>query len=319
MTSRKQGHRARLYDVGPSVHCGRDAPAPGGASHETRLNRKDDGAAISPGRGVAGIALAVIVWALFDAVGPVRADSKVVEQFLEHYLTGCVRQSGTRGHNRLQGHAWCTCAVAQLRMEGSEAALEELARRVARGEPITEQRIFNRAVRSRAQCDALGTHDALPPTRLERSKDFGSFTIALPPGFLLLTRTTTPDRASYGFHRLHQDLRSVATLQVVIARASKDRWSGSDADEFRLRSLLDELGRSRANLRVVDTGETAAGNLRFERARWKATEAGDPIVGEAYAASTAEIVVLIRLQDQDDFAPRTVPAMRAAVETLRLR
>ena len=290
-----------------------------GASHETWLNRKDDGASIGLGRGVAGIALAVIVWALFDAVGPVRADSKVVKQFLEHYLTGCVRQSGTRGHNRLQGHAWCTCAVAQLRMEGSEAELEELARRVARGEPITDQGIFNRAVRNRARCDALGTHDALPPTRLERSKDFGPFTIALPPGFLLLTRTATPDRASYGFHRLHQDLRSTATLQVVIARASKDRWSGNDADEFRLRSLLDELGRSRANLRVVDTGETAAGSVRFKRARWEATEAGDPVVGEAYAGSSRESVVLIRLQDQTSFAPRTMPAMRAAVETLRLR
>ena len=319
MTSRKQGHRARLNDDGLSVDCGRDARAPGRASHETRFNRKDDGAAISPGRGVAGIALAVIVWALLDAAGPVRADSKVVEQFLEHYLTGCVRQSGTRGHNRLQGHAWCTCAVAQLRMEGSEAELEELARRVARGESITEQGIFNRAVRNRARCDALGTHDALPPTRLEQSKDFGPFTIALPPGFLLLTRTTTPDRAGYGFHRLHQDLRSAATLQVVIAGASKDRWSGSDADEFRLRSLLDELGRSRANLRVVESGESAVGNLRLERARWEATEAGDAIVGEAYAGSTGETVVLIRLQDQTSFAPRTMPAMRAAVETLRLR
>ena len=290
-----------------------------GASHETWLNRKDDGASIGSGRGVAGIALAVIVWALFEAVGPVRADSKVVEQFLEHYLTGCVRQSGTRGHNRIQGHAWCTCAVAQLRMEGSEAELEELARRVARGEPITEQRIFNRAVRSRAQCDALGTHDALPPTRVERSKDFGPFTIALPPGFLLLTRTTTPDRASYGFHRLHRDLRSAATLQVVIARASEDRWSGSDADEFRLRSLLDELGRSRANMRVVDSGETAVGNLRLKRTYWRATEKGDPIVGEAYAGSAGDTVVLIRLQDQERFAPRTIAAMRAAVETLRLR
>ena len=263
--------------------------------------------------------LAALVSALVHVAIPVRADSRVVEQFLEHYLTGCVRQSGTRGHNRLQGHAWCTCAVAQLRMEGSEAALEELARRVARGEPIVDQEIFGRAVRSRGQCDALGTHDALPPTRLDRSRDFGPFTVALPPGFLLLTRTTTPDRASYGFHRLHEDLRSAATLQIVIARTSKDRWSGSDADEFRLRSLLDELTRSRANLKIVDSGETVAGNVRLERARWRATEAGDPIVGEAYAGSAGDTVVLIRLQDQERFAPRTIPAMGAAVQTLRLR
>ncbi len=286
----------------------------------TWLKRKDDVVSLGSGRGVvAGIALAVIVWTLLGAAGPVRADSKVVEQFLEHYLTGCVRQSGSRGHNRLQGHAWCTCAVAQLRMEGSEADLEELARRVARGEPIAGQELFNRAASRRGQCDALGTHDALAPTRLERSKDFGPFSIALPPGFLLLARTSTPDRSSYGFHRLHEDLRSAATFQVVIARASKDGRSGSDANEFRLRSLLDELGRSRANLRVVDTGETAAGNVRLERASWQATEAGDPVVGEAYAGSARESVVLIRLQDQDRFAARTIPAMRAALETLRLR
>ena len=270
-------------------------------------------------RRVVGVGLAALVWTSFDVAGPVRADSKVVEQFLEHYLIGCVRQSGTRGHNRLQGHAWCTCAVAQLRMEGSEADLEELARRVARGEPINEQEIFNRAVRGRGQCDALGTHDALPPGRLERSKDFGAFTIALPPGFLLLTRATTPDRASYGFHRLHEDLRSAATLQVVVARASNDRWSGPDADEFRLRNLVDGLARSRANLRVVDTGDAAAGNFRFKRARWEATEAGDPIVGEAYAGRSGDTVVLIRLQDQERYAARTIPAMLAALETLRLR
>ena len=271
------------------------------------------------GRGRAVALFAALVWATVEVAVPVHADSTVVDRFLEHYLTGCVRQSGTRGHNRLQGHAWCTCAVAQLRMEGSEAELEELARRVARGEPITDQEIFDRAVRNRRTCDALGTHDALPPTRLERSKDFGRFTIALPPGFLLLTRTATQARASYGFHRLHEDLRSAATLQVVIDSAANDRRSGSDADEFRLRSLLDELARSRANLRVVDTGEAAAGNVRFRRARWQAAEAGDPIVGEAYAGSTGGAVVLLRLQDQERFAPRTMPAMRAAVETLRLR
>lgn len=274
---------------------------------------------LSFGRGGAFAVLAFLIWALADAAVPVRADSKVVEQFLDHYLTGCVRQSGTRGHNRIQGHAWCTCAVAQLRMEGSEAELEVLARRVARGKPITDQAIFDRAVRNRGTCDALGTHDSLPPTRLERSKDFGPFTIALPPGFLLLTRTTTPDRASYGFHRLHEDLRSAATLQVVIASASTDQRSGSDADEFRVRNLVDELGRSRANLKVVDTGEAAAGNVRFRRARWQATEAGDPVIGEVYAGSTGETVVMVRLQDLEQFAPRTIPAMRAAVETLRLR
>ena len=263
--------------------------------------------------------MAALVWTSSDVGGPARADSKVVEQFLEHYLIGCVRQSGTRGHDRLRGRAWCTCAVAQLRMEGSEEDLEELARRVARGESINEQEIFNRAVRSRGQCDALGTHDALPPGRLERSKDFGPFTVALPPGFLLLDRTSTPDRTSYGFHRLHEDLRSAATLQVVVLRASKDRRSGPDADEFRLRSLVDELARSRANLRVVDTGDTAAGNFRFRRARWEATEAGDPIVGEAYAGSSGDTVVLIRLQDQERYAERTIPAMLAALETLRVR
>ena len=263
--------------------------------------------------------MAALVWTSSDVAGPVRADSKVVEQFLEHYLIGCVRQSGTRGHDRRRGQAWCTCAVAQLRMEGSEADLEELARRVARGEPINEQEIFNRAVRRRGQCDALGTHDALPPGRLERSKDFGVFTIALPPGFLLLTRASTPAQASYGFHRLHEDLRSAATLQVVVARASDDRWSGPDADEFRLRSLLDELARCRANMRVVDTGDAAAGNFRFRRARWEATEAGDPIVGEAYAGSSGDTVVLIRLQDRERYAARTIPAMLAALETLRLR
>ena len=157
-------------------------------------------------------------------------------------------------------------------------------------------------------CDALGTHDSLPPDRLERSKDFGPITIALPPGFLLRTRTATLARASYGFHRRHKDLRSAATLQVVIANASKDRWSGSDAGEFRVRSLLDELARSRANLKVVGTGETAVGNVRFRRARWQATEAGDPIIGEAYAGGFRDTVVLIRIQDQERFAARTIPA-----------
>ena len=270
-------------------------------------------------RRAVGVGLAIVVSALFDVADPVRADSKVVEEFLQHYLTGCVRQSGTRGHDRLRGHAWCICAVAQLRMEGSEADLEELARRVARGEPINEQGIFNRAVRGRGQCDAVGTHDALPPGRLERSKDFGAFTIALPPGFLLLTRASTPDRTSHGFHRLHEDLRSAATLQVVVARASADQRSGPDADEFRLRSLLDELGRSRADLRVVDTGEAVAGNFRFRRARWEATEAGDPVVGEAYAGSSGDTVVLVRLQDQERYAARTIPAMLSALETLRVR
>ena len=251
--------------------------------------------------------------------GPVRADGKVVERFLDHYLAGCVRQSGMRGHDRLQSHAWCTCAVAQLRMEGSEAELEALAWRVARGESIADRTIFKRAVRKHRECDALGSHDALPPTRLERARDFGPFSIALPPGFLLFARTTTPDRASYAFHRLHEDLRSAATLQIVVADPAKDRRSGGDADEFRLRGILDELARSRASFRVVDRGETAAGNLRLKRAYWTGTETGEPIAGEAFAGSAGETVVLVRLQDLMRFAPTTLAAMRASVETLRLR
>ena len=271
--------------------------------------------------GLAAALVAVFLWVALAAAGPAHADSRAVEQFLEQYLAGCVRQSGTRGHDRLRGHAWCTCAVAQLRMEGSEAALEELARRVARGEPIGHLELFQRATRNRGRCDALGTHDAGPPDRLERSRSFGAFTIALPPGFLLLARTTTPAAASYGFHRLHEDLRTAATLQVVIRRESKrGRAASDDADELRLRGLLDELARSRSNFRVVSTGgEATAGNLRLERARWRAMEAGDPVIGEVYAGSTGSAVVLIRLQDRERFASRTMPAMRAALATLRLR
>ena len=270
---------------------------------------------------VAGVALAsVLLWAALAAAGPARADIRAVEQFLDQYLNGCVRQGGTRGHDRLRGHAWCVCAVAQLRMEGSEAALEELARRVARGEPIDHLEIFRRATRNRGQCDAVGTHDAGPPDRLERSRSFGPFTIALPPGFLLLDRSTAPAGASYGFHRLHEDLRTAATLQVVIRRISKrDRAANDDADEFRLRGLLDELARTRSNFRVVETGEAAAGSLRFRRARWRAVEAGDPMIGEVYAGGSGDAVVLIRLQDRERFASRTMPAMRAALASLRLR
>ena len=270
---------------------------------------------------VAGAAFATaLLWVALAAAGSVRADSRAVEQFLDQYLNGCVRQSGARGHDRLRGHAWCTCAVAQLRMEGGEAALEELARRVARGEPIGHLALFQRATRNRGQCDAVGTHDAGPPDRLERSRSFGAFTIALPPGFLLLARTTTPAAASYGFHRLHEDLRTAATLQVVIRRTSQgDRAGNADADEFRLRGLLDELARSRSNFRIVETGEAAAGNLRFRRARWLAAEAGDPMIGEVYAGGSGDAVVLIRLQDRERFASRTMPAMRAALATLRLR
>ena len=270
---------------------------------------------------VAGVALAsVLLWAALAAAGPARADSRAVEQFLDQYLNGCVRQGGARGHDRLRGHAWCVCAVAQLRMEGSEAALEELVRRVARGESIDRLEIFRRATRNRGQCDALGTHDAGPPDRLERSRSFGPFTIALPPGFLLLDRSTAPAGASYGFHRLHEDLRTAATLQVVIRRISKrDRAANDDADEFRLRGLLDELARTRSNFRVVETGEAAAGSLRFRRARWRAAEAGDPMIGEVYAGGSGDAVVLIRLQDRERFASRTMPAMRAALATLRLR
>ena len=273
------------------------------------------------GAGLAAALVAVFLWVALAAAGPAHADSRAVEQFLEQYLAGCVRQSGTRGHDRLRGHAWCTCAVAQLRMEGSEAALEELARRVARGEPIGHLELFQRATRNRGRCDALGTHDAGPPDRLERSRSFGAFTIALPPGFLLLARTTTPAAASYGFHRLHEDLRTAATLQVVIRRESKrGRAASDDADELWLRGLLDELARSRPNFRVVSTGgEATAGNLRLERARWRAMEAGDPVIGEVYAGSTGSAVVLIRLQDRERFASRTMPAMRAALATLRLR
>ena len=270
---------------------------------------------------VVGVALAsVLLWVALAAAGPARADSRAVEQFLDQYLNGCVRQGGTRGHDRLRSHAWCVCAVAQLRMEGSEAALEELVRRVARGEPIDRLEIFRRATRNRGRCDAVGTHDAGPSDRLERSRSFGPFTIALPPGFLLLDRRTAPAGASYGFHRLHEDLRSVATLQVVIRRASEDgRAANDDADEFRLRGLLDELARSRSNFRVVETGKAAAGNLRFKRARWRAAEAGDPMIGEVYAGGSGDAVVLIRLQDRERFASRTMPAMRAALATLRLR
>ena len=272
------------------------------------------------GAALAAALAAVFLWAALAAAGSARADSRAVEQFLEQYLAGCVRQSGTRGHDRLRGHAWCTCAVAQLRMEGSEAALEELARRVARGEPIDHLELFKRATRNRGRCDAIGTHDAGPPDRLERSRSFGAFTIALPPGFLLLGRSTTPAGASYAFHRLHEDLRTAATLEMVVRRVSKeDRAGNADADEFRLRGLLDELARSRSNFRLVETGEAAAGNLRFRRARWRAAEAGDPVIGEVYAGGSGDAVVLIRLQDRERFASRTMPAMRAALATLRLR
>ena len=299
-----------------SSSCGNDRPAvrraAGGALRESPVVRRRV-------RRVACIALTALVWAAPDVADPVRADGRVVEQFLEHYLAGCMRQSGTRGHDRLRGHAWCTCAVARLRMEGSEADLEEVARRVARGEPIDDLEIFNRAARNRRQCDSIGTHDDSPSTRLERERDFGRFTIALPPGFLLLARTTTPVVASYAFRRFHADLRSAATLEVVIRRASADGRSDSDADEFRLRGVLDELARSRSNFRIVETDEAAAGNLRFKRAHWRAAETGDPVIGEVYAGGSGGAVVLIRLQDQERLASRTMPAMRAALATLRLR
>ena len=299
-----------------SSSCGNEQPAvrgaAGGALRASPVVRRGV-------RRIAGVALLALAWAAPDLADPVRADGKVVERFLEHYLTGCLRQSGARGHDRLRGHAWCVCAVAQLRMEGDEADLEEVARRVARGEPIDGLEIFNRAARNRRQCDSIGTHDDSPSNRLERERDFGRFTIALPPGFLLLARTATPSAVSYAFRRFHADLRSAATLEVVIRRASPDGRSDSDADEFRLRGLLAELARSQSNFRVVDTGETSAGHLRFRRAHWRAAEAGDSIAGETYAGSSGETVVLIRLQDQERFAPRTMPVMRAALETLRLR
>ena len=43
------------------------------------------------GRGWAIAVFAALIRASVDVAVPVRADSKVVDQFLEHCLTGCVR------------------------------------------------------------------------------------------------------------------------------------------------------------------------------------------------------------------------------------
>lgn len=255
---------------------------------------------------------------------PVRADSPIVEKFLENYLSGCARHSGSRGLDRLRGQAYCTCAIAQLRMEGSVAELQVLAESASRGERIDDDPLFLRAVESRSTCQVLGMHDVViegsPSRALDRSRDFGAFSIALPPGFLMLSRSSTPDHASFGFHRLHADFRSAATLQVVIRRAETRSGAGrEEADEFRLRGLLDELARKRSNWRVLETGEISIGNVRLRRARWQASEGGDQIVGEAYAGSTGDSVVLVRIQDLAKLSDRTMAVMRASVETLRLR
>ena len=57
------------------------------------------------GRDATGIVFAALVQASMDVAGPIRADRKVVEQFLCHCLTGCVRQSGAWGHTRLRSPA----------------------------------------------------------------------------------------------------------------------------------------------------------------------------------------------------------------------
>ena len=43
------------------------------------------------GHGWAIAVFAALIRASVDVAVPVRADSKVVDQFLEHHLTGCVR------------------------------------------------------------------------------------------------------------------------------------------------------------------------------------------------------------------------------------
>ena len=80
-------------------HACRRPPPPG----DTAWRLKDMGIRAAPWsawRIAAAAFAAVLLWVALAAANPAQADGKVVEQFLEHYLAGCMRQGGARGHDR---------------------------------------------------------------------------------------------------------------------------------------------------------------------------------------------------------------------------
>ncbi len=250
---------------------------------------------------------------------PAHADSPAVEAFLEQYRQGCFRHRGRRGHDHLMGQAWCTCTAARFRMEGHAPELETLARRAAAGESLDDIPLFNRAVRHRDRCDSVGSFDDTPPDRLSRAKRFGRFTIALPPGFMLLQREIDPDRERYAFHRIHADLQSSAMLEITLKRLDTDEETNEDAHAFRLQALLESLARSHSNFEIVEKPMAVDGAIGFHRAIWEGESQGTKRRGETRIAYRDRSEILIRLEDHRQFAPNSLAAMRRALESFRLR
>ncbi len=249
---------------------------------------------------------------------PAHADSPTVEGFLEQYRQGCLRHRSRRGHDYLLGQAWCTCAAARFRMEGEPQELETLAQRAARGESLDDIPLFGRAIRNRDRCDSVGSFDDTPPDRLSRPQRFGRFTIALPPGFLLLERDIDTHRERYAFQRIHADRQSSALLEITIRRVDPHEKTNEEARASKLGELLDTISKSHRGFAIVEKPAIIEGAITFHRALWEGASQGTNRQGEIRIAYRDRSEILIRLEDHRRFAKRSLAAMRHAIESFRL-
>ena len=248
-----------------------------------------------------------------------HADSPAVESFLEQYRQGCLRHRSRRGHDHLMGQAWCTCAAARFRMEGEPQELEALARHAARGESLDDIGLFGRAIGNRHRCDSVGSFDDTPPERLSRPRRFGRFTIALPPGFLLLQRDIDPNRERYAFQRIHADRQSSALLEITIRQVDPHEETNEDARLSRLGELLDAIARSHSGFAIVEKPTSLDGDIVFHRAVWTGKSQGTKRRGEIRIAHRDRSEILIRFEDHRQFAKTSLAAMHHAIESFRLR
>ncbi|MBF2758649.1 MAG: hypothetical protein ISN28_05115 [Ectothiorhodospiraceae bacterium AqS1] len=259
------------------------------------------------------------VW-IAAAIAPpaAHADSPTVEGFLEQYRKGCLRHRARRGHDHLLGEAWCTCTAARFRMEGEPQELETLALRAARGESLDDIGLFGRAMGNRRLCDSVGSFDDTPPEKLSKPKRYGRFTIALPPGFLLLQRDIDPDRERYAFQRIHAGWQSSALLEITIRRIESHEATSEEARLSKIDELLDALARSHRGFQLIEKPATIDGAIAFHRALWEGESKGTKRKGEIRIAHRDRNEILIRLEDHRQFAKDSMAAMHRSLESFRL-
>jgi hypothetical protein len=204
------------------------------------------------------------------------------------------------------------------------AEIEELSDlQVSGPSPIPDYAPFQRVLRQREECAAVGSYDGRKEARAELSapRVFEEFSIRLPPGFIVFPKKEDQGGRVYLFARLHNDLDKSTVMTIAVrpftaARADLTEKEREQAAESYQSDMLAALRKRRdAWTQANAVTETIAGH-RFKLVRWSGLLKGEPMEGIQYVGITGSRVFVIGTQDFAGWSSDTLPLMRASIDTL---